>query len=56
MGEWRFQQVWIALVAEVKNLHTVGLGVICRSLPGLEVGGMFGSCRGIQADIQLLAP
>ena len=25
---WRFQQVWIALAAEVTNLHTVGLGVM----------------------------
>ena len=45
MGAWRFQQVWIALAAEVTNLHTVGPGVICRSLPGFEVDGISAAAR-----------
>ena len=45
MGEWQFQQVWIALAAEVTNLHTVGPGVICRSLSGFGVDGISAAAR-----------
>ena len=37
--------MWIALAAEVTNLHAVGLGVICRSLPGFEVDGISAAAR-----------
>ena len=50
MGEWRFQQVWIALAAEVTNLHTVGLGVMVALCMDLKWVAGFGSCRGNQAE------